>query len=122
MNVKLIAAGIAAGALLGVLCRAALSPPALVRQEEAETESVIASMDAAARRFEAETADHRTETERRVVVIREAIRREVLAYSPDGLADAARHEIELWRGSAGGSIDKGPPRLDGGGGGVFPER
>jgi hypothetical protein len=121
MNGKLIGSAAILGVLLGVWYCFTLSPPK-PEAEVKETNEIIASMDVAAERFGEEIREHRVETKKKVVIIRDAVRLEILALDPDGLADAARHEISLWRGGSGGGLDSGPPRLGGDGRGILPQR
>jgi hypothetical protein len=68
-----------------------------VIDEMRETDNVIEGLNNAQSDFKTESAEHKTQTVRRVVEIREAVRQEVLALGPDSLARFALGEIELWR-------------------------
>ena len=92
------------------------------RRDVAKTGEIITGADKESEQFEWETREHKTQTETKVVVIREQVRSEVLALDADGLAVAALAEIELWRGSSGDNTPARSSGMDGGGGGVFPER
>jgi hypothetical protein len=94
--------------------------PAKVKKEIAETGAVVDKAAARTDLFDADVKEHKVQTETKVVVIRDAVAKEIGALDPDGLASAALAEIELFRGGAGGEADPRPPGVDGQGGGVFP--
>lgn len=102
--------GIAA-LLLGVICYIWLQRPESV--EPGEVKKQIVHIEETAQEFTQATAEHRDETKRKVVVIREEVRQEISALDADGLALAALEEIELFRRSAGGGADPRAAGLDG---------
>jgi predicted Holliday junction resolvase-like endonuclease len=99
--------------LASLMCYMIRKPAPLIRSEMEETDAAVERLDTRAAEFNAEVKEHKTQTERTVRVIRETVQRDIRQLDLDGLAVAALGEIELWRGSSGGSIDPRPSRLDG---------
>jgi hypothetical protein len=83
-----------------------------VKREISETNLAVDRLDTAQSEFKTESAEHKTQTVKKVVEIREAVRQEVLALGPDNLARFALDEIELWRSGSGRSADSSASRLD----------
>jgi hypothetical protein len=89
-------------------------PPSPEAQKEvSETNAMIKSLDVAIEEQRTTIIEHKTETVRRVVRIRDEVEREMSNLDADGLALAAIYEINLFRSrGAGGSPDTRPARMD----------
>jgi hypothetical protein len=116
-----MAAAAIIGGLLAVWYYFTLPPPN-VKREIMETDSEIRDIGSTVQDFVPVLTEHKAETERKVMVIRGTVQREILDLGRDGLAAAALDEISIFRRSAEGSFDSRPARLDGAGGGILPER
>jgi len=91
------------------------TPSPKVQQEVSETDAMIKSGDVAIEEHKTTVIEHKAETVRRVVRIRDEVQREMFNLDADSLALAALGEIDLFRSrSAGDSLDTRPARLDGG--------
>lgn len=77
----------------------------VVAVERAATDQHVQRIEETAQEYRRAVEEHKESTEGKVVVIRETVRREVLALTPDELASAALGEIGIFRDHAGGAID-----------------
>ncbi len=84
-----------------------------VNSKVAESKQRVATMEETAREFSRVVETILTETNQKVVVIRENVVSEMRALDPDGLTSAALAEIELFGGHAGGGADPSAPRVAG---------